>query len=1014
MIGQCDEFKKLAHDYERNPKSQYHAVQAGETERWYAQIHQHFNDVLLPEIKSHAGELFVEYWPAYFVVDRVRELRQGISNDVLFNYEFGSHGTGYVCVTSRALRLVVIEQLTKQFPLYKSSLTGFVLDAISKQMNRLRPFQGDYTWSLSPSQIQTVSISASGRGGSERIRLVTDAGTWEVFEHFTDQRKEILRAVECLRSGAFVSLRPKSHVTKKPRVLSDTALQNHRRYASPSVSLLPSAPDEIRASRGAKMLDLHHFAAEVSGRGGSEVELDLAHAVAMMPNNRSLGELRSVFARIRHLLDLCTTESELLDTLLLQIDRAPELTLAYRECVERLGRPYLKSTHPLPERPHPALIRTIEIGQVHTPENTSPRAACWTWGCDTNVLFTGGYNGIVRVWDLSAQAVKHSFQAYLSTADENRWKQRIEQLVLSPNGDLLVSISAGGELKTWNTRDWSLRFTFVDPSKSENSRSYCAFDASGDMLAYNDDQSRAITILDVETGKPIPHSLTFEAMPGENENLGLMRLSPTGDWVLAQIYDTSEWLFQRLAAFELATGDELFSVECFEAIHIGISPSGNRIIAERGPGTDIWDMKVGDWTHSLGRRMGWSFSPSGRLMASGDSDGQVLVHDAASGELIYTLPGHLKSIQRCEFSPDEQFLISADEQNHLKIWNLAKVSAYWEAPKPFFFPPEANKRHSCKTCNVIAISDSLLVGNPHFAAILDSHTGEVSPKYDSNRGARHVLEMHLNELRRLGIDRCAVSRSGKHVVLAGNDGWALFDTQQTNILFSYSAPYRFNSEGATAVSDDARWVALSKDDRLTIWDTSNGNEVPLSFDGRVYSCSFDPSCQWLVFSSGAYPSQKPNRLYRYDLHTQVCQPFDDPLVASTWAYSDKRNFAFAEWGYVRDCSVTKDGRQVLAAHSSGVVSVWDAQSLRLIHYWQAHDRRYPVTQIVCRPLPDGKTAMTVCDDCTVKLWEIATGTCITAVRTEGVLSDCDVFPDGKRLAAVGEAGVYWLEIAGLA
>lgn len=1013
MTRQCEELKNLAHEYERNPKSQYHAVQTGETERWYAQIHQHFNDVLLPEIKSHAGELFVEYWPAYFAVDRVRELRQGISNDVLYNYEFGSHGTGYVCVTSRSLRLVVIEQLTKQFPLYKSSLTGFVLDAIGKQMNRLRPFQGDYAWSLSPTQIQNVSIAASGRGESERIRLATDAGTWEVFEHFTDQRKEILRAVECLRSGAFVSLRPKYHVTRKPRVLSDSALQSHRRYGSPSVSLLPATPDETRASRGARMLDLHHLAAEVSGRGGSEVELDLAHAAAMMPNSRSLGELRSVLARIRHLLDRCIVESELLDTLLLQIDRVPELSSAHHDCVERLGRAFLKSTHPLPERPHPALIRTIEIGQVHTQENTSRHLACWTWGCDTNALITGGYDGIVRVWDLSSQTVTHSFHAYLSKTDDNSKEQCIKQLVLSPSGNVLISLSVGGELKAWNTRDWSLWFTFVNPSRNENTRSYCAFDASGDMLAYNDDLSRAITILDVKTGKPVPHSLKLEAMLGENENLGLIRLSPTGDWVLAQIYDASEWLFQRLAAFELATGNELFSVKCFEATQIGISPTGNQIIAERGPGTDIWDINLGDWTHAFGQQKGWSFSRSGRLMACGDSDGKVIVHDSASGSPIYMLPGHLKSIQRCEFSPDERFLISSDEQNRLKVWDLANASAHWEVPKPFFFPPEANKRRSCKTCNVIAVDDSLLVGYPNDAAILDSRTGEVSAKYDSNRGDHLVLEMHLTELRRVGIDRCAVSRSGKHVVLAGNDGWALFDAQQLNSIYSHNAPYQYDLEGAIAVSDDARWVALAKNNHLTIWDTSNGNEVSLSFDNTICSCAFDPNCQWLVFSSGAYLSMKPNRLYRYDLHTQACQPFDDPLVASTWAYSDRRNLAFAEWGYVRDCSVTKDGRQVMAAHRNGVVSVWDTQSLRLIHYWQAHKESYPVTQIVCRPLPDGKTAVSVCDDCTLKLWEIATGTCITAVRTEGVLRDCDVFPDGKRLAAVGEAGVYWLEIVGL-
>lgn len=51
-------------------------------------------------------------------------------------------------------------------------------------------------------------------------------------------------------------------------------------------------------------------------------------------------------------------------------------------------------------------------------------------------------------------------------------------------------------------------------------------------------------------------------------------------------------------------------------------------------------------------------------------------------------------------------------------------------------------------------------------------------------------------------------------------------------------------------------------------------------------------------------------------------------------------------------------------------------------------------------------------DQAVKLGEIATGGCLSAIRTEGALADCDVFHGRKQLVAVGEAGVQWLEVAG--
>jgi hypothetical protein len=203
QINHADEFIKNARRYERYPKQRYFADESDYTEVWYETIHRHLEENILPKIKK-GGELFIDYWPAWFVVDRQHTLRQGTATGALYNYEYGSHGTGYICITSQHLYIIFMRLLTEQFPLTKPSMRRFILGALSRRVNRLRPFQSDYTWMLSPADIRTISMSSTHE--AERIKMVTSLGTWEVYEHFIDQRKDVFGAIESLRRGEFSKL----------------------------------------------------------------------------------------------------------------------------------------------------------------------------------------------------------------------------------------------------------------------------------------------------------------------------------------------------------------------------------------------------------------------------------------------------------------------------------------------------------------------------------------------------------------------------------------------------------------------------------------------------------------------------------------------------------------------------------------------------------------------------------------------------------------------------------------
>ncbi len=50
-------------------------------------------------------------------------------------------------------------------------------------------------------------------------------------------------------------------------------------------------------------------------------------------------------------------------------------------------------------------------------------------------------------------------------------------------------------------------------------------------------------------------------------------------------------------------------------------------------------------------------------------DCTLKVWDSQKGVEVASMKGHTKGILACEFSPDNRFIVSASEDNTLKIWD---------------------------------------------------------------------------------------------------------------------------------------------------------------------------------------------------------------------------------------------------------------------------------------------------------------------------------------------------------
>jgi WD40 repeat protein len=91
----------------------------------------------------------------------------------------------------------------------------------------------------------------------------------------------------------------------------------------------------------------------------------------------------------------------------------------------------------------------------------------------------------------------------------------------------------------------------------------------------------------------------------------------------------------------------------------------------------LWEVASGRQLASFrGPKLGvqaLAFSPDGRLLVSGEKNGDIFIWEVKTGKKLLSLYAHSDDVKGLLFSPDGKFLVSASEDDSVKIWVVKDI-----------------------------------------------------------------------------------------------------------------------------------------------------------------------------------------------------------------------------------------------------------------------------------------------------------------------------------------------------
>jgi WD40 repeat protein len=393
----------------------------------------------------------------------------------------------------------------------------------------------------------------------------------------------------------------------------------------------------------------------------------------------------------------------------------------------------------------------------------------------------------------------------------------------------------------------------------------------------------------------------------------------------------------------------------------------------------------------------------------------INIWDIHSGLNIATFSGHLSSITAVALSRDMRYLVSADQDGIVKVWDVRTEKAKLTRKSVEGIGPAATdpaKTHWIRGVDIspdarrVAITDGT-----QRIRILDIDSEEYERPLEVEEGS---------------LIRAVFSPDGDKLVATTTDGllyiWELSKrrriasrTGHTNEIASFS----FSPNGA-------RLATGSLDRTIRLWDTTTWQELGaiMGHGAEVTSLDWSPDGKHLasggrdgavkiwdlsIKSTPVLPTERVTSYYATSFspaNELLAFGRTSDLRVKVWNLSTGQEM-FLELdkpGETTLCAVFSDDTRLVAAGGMNhVVRIWETATGKLISSLTGKESFYGVSFS-----PDGRLLVTGDKDGELKLWEVSTGRELQNFSSSNSYFRAVFSPDGKMLSTSGRDGTILL------